>query len=332
MDYNPDKIESVTVAPPDIPNLRRYSHKAMAAGFEVLIIHEDGDYASQAANAAFDELDRLESELSRYIENSDISRINNLKPNEKIVVGPEAFEMLQISLEMYNATNHAFDITAGALYDCWLDKDRNLRKPTIDELSNAAKNTGSDKIILDDASFSVTVTTSLTLDPGAIGKGYAIDKMAELLEEWEIERFLIHGGRSTALAGKAPEKANGWHITISDPENRNHILKNLMLSEMAVSASGLEKGSHIIDPRSNTPAATNFAAWSLTKSAAKADAYSTAFMINTADEIQKLYEINKDFSAMIMRTVDEIEQAGSKHQKRVITFGDWPVKLPKISS
>ena len=56
----------------------RFSHQAMATTFEVFIVHGDARYAEQAAWAAFDELDRLEAELSRFIENSDISRINNL--------------------------------------------------------------------------------------------------------------------------------------------------------------------------------------------------------------------------------------------------------------
>jgi len=328
MNRTSNNIESVGINSADIAGLRRYSHKAMAAVFEVLILNDDADYAEQAAWAAFDELDRLESELSRFIENSDISRINNLKSNQKIIVGPEAFEMLQISIQMYKATKGAFDITAGALYDCWLDKDRNLRKPTIRELTKASNQTGSDNIILDERSFSVTVTKPITIDPGAIGKGYAIDKMAQLLRLWEIERFLIHGGRSTALAMKGPYKAAGWPVTISNPENRNQILKSLVMSNWAVSASGLEKGSHIIDPRSGRPATQNFAAWSLTRSAAKADAYSTAFMVMTEDEIQKLHEKSKDFSAMVITDgqISDNTNLDKQKNKNIITFGDWPAK------
>ena len=65
-----------------IPGMKRFSHEAMATIFELILIHEDEHYVGQAAVAAFEEVDRLEGELSRYIENSDISRINNLPANQ----------------------------------------------------------------------------------------------------------------------------------------------------------------------------------------------------------------------------------------------------------
>ncbi len=61
-----------------LAQVNRFSHEAMATTFEILIVHEDERYARQAAMAAFHEVDRLEAELSRFIEHSDVSRINNL--------------------------------------------------------------------------------------------------------------------------------------------------------------------------------------------------------------------------------------------------------------
>ena len=81
---NSDLIESNNSA---IAGMKRFSHEAMATTFEVIIVHDDEKYARQAAAAAFDQVNRLEAELSRFIENSDISRINNLPANQPLVLG-----------------------------------------------------------------------------------------------------------------------------------------------------------------------------------------------------------------------------------------------------
>jgi len=73
--------------------MKRFCHEAMATTFEVIIVYDDDRYARQAAAAAFDEVDRLEGELSRFIENSDITRINNLPANEPLRLGLDAFRM-----------------------------------------------------------------------------------------------------------------------------------------------------------------------------------------------------------------------------------------------
>src|SRR5512140_242978 len=86
----------------------RFSHHAMATVFEVLMHGEDPVYARQAAHEAFQEVDRLEQELSRYIPNSDISCINALAPSGKMLLSPEAFDCLNLALQYSAETNGAF--------------------------------------------------------------------------------------------------------------------------------------------------------------------------------------------------------------------------------
>ncbi|MHC4571036.1 MAG: hypothetical protein ACYS0C_03020 [Planctomycetota bacterium] len=83
-------INIVTSTPDSIPGAHHFSHEAMATTFEIFILNDDARYTQQAAWAAFDELDRLEAELSRFIENSDISRISNLAANQSLRIGPES--------------------------------------------------------------------------------------------------------------------------------------------------------------------------------------------------------------------------------------------------
>ena len=70
-----------------IAGMKRFSHEAMATTYEVIVVHEDERYARQAAAAAFEEVNRLEADLSRFIENSDISQINSLPVGRPLVLG-----------------------------------------------------------------------------------------------------------------------------------------------------------------------------------------------------------------------------------------------------
>jgi len=286
-----------------------FSHNAMATAFEIVIIHKDFRYAKQAAYAAFDELDKLEQQLSRFVENSDISQINNLPANQPLVLGLAAFDCIGLGISLYDRTNGAFDITIGSLMDCWLGEDKTLLAPSDEKLQNALRCTNSRLIKLDETEHTIQLLDSpIQIDLGGIAKGYAIDQMAELLKEWSIDTALINGGCSSVLALGKP--ANGWHITLSNPADCEEVLANLYLHDRAVSGSGLLKGQHIINPNTAEPVKGRKAAWASTPSAAVADALSTAFMIMPQDKIEKYCQCYPDTLAMVVSEKDKILRCG----------------------
>jgi len=301
-----------------IPGMQRFSHEAMATTFEVIILHEDARYAQQAGRAAFDELDRLEAELSRFIENSDISRINNLAPKRSLRVGLDAFECLQISTRIYDETNGAFDITIGSLLGCWLNEDKTVHTPSQQHLNLARERTGIHLLELDEAEHTVQVPGNpVQIDLGGIGKGYAVDRMAELLRDWSIDTAVIHGGYSSVLALDAPSKTKGWPLTLSNPLNRKQTLAGLHLQGRALSGSGLQQGRHIIAPRTARPVEGKRAAWACAPDAATADALSTTFMVMNPDEVKGYCSNHPDTLAMIV-----LEDQGEEIQKdRILRFG-----------
>ena len=300
-----------------IAGLRRFSHEAMATTYEVFILHEDGRYARQAAQAAFDRLDELEQELSRYIENSDICRINNLAAGQSAKVGLDTLECLQISRHINTKTNGAFDITVGSLMSCWLNPDKSLRVPSKEELSLARQRTGMNHLQLDESQFSVKLLRDeVQVDLGGVGKGYAIDKMAELLSDWSIDVALIHGGYSTALGMGAPKGKQGWPVTSSNPRNPGQILGRLCLRDRALSGSGLQKGLHIIDPRKQEPVEGSIAAWACAGNAAAADALSTAFMVMSPDEISQYCSCHPNVLAMVI-----LGEKGK--EEKILHYGPW---------
>jgi FAD:protein FMN transferase len=268
------------ISPSDLRDVRRFSHEAMATVFEVHVVHPDSGYAAQAAQAAFDLVDRLERELSRFVPNSDITRINHLAAGAATQVSPTTFECLSIARHAFELTGGAFDISIGTGLPC-LD--------------------------LQAEGFTVTARADgVRLDLGGIGKGYAVDLMAELLEEWELPVAFLHGGFSSVLALEPPPGLDGWPLTLSHPVDAA-VLARLTPRQTALAASGLRKVDHIVDPRVGAPVRDRLSAWVAVPrprpvapgaggaadsprlaAAAISDALTTAFMMLSAEEIAAL--------------------------------------------
>ena len=164
-------------------DIHQFNHRAMATHFQVRIADEERTYAAQAAQAAFDLLDTLESHLSRFRTNSDIAQIAHLAPGEKMRLSEPAFACLQIAKKMEVATHGAFCPTPAALQTQTSLPQWHLLP---DELSI------------------LCVSGRLQFDLGAIGKGFALDRMAELLRQWDCPSFLLVAGGSSILAGDPP--------------------------------------------------------------------------------------------------------------------------------
>jgi len=262
------------IHPSDI-GARRFAHQAMHTEFEIFCAHADGDYARQAAWAAFDLLDRLENELSRFIRNSDISRINQLAAGESARVSRWTVECIELARETYKETGGAFDISLG---------------------------TGLERLQLFPRDCQVTNAGGVKLDLGGIGKGYAIDRMAEVLDEWDMRQALIHGGHSSVLALEAPPGHVGWPLTLGE--------RTVAARRRAFSASGIRaQGEHIVDPRTGLPAGGRVAAWvslnmeSGPSPSAVAEAYSTAFMILPAAEMDAICARHSGMEAWVLEAV-----------------------------
>jgi thiamine biosynthesis lipoprotein len=221
---------------------------------------------------------------------------------------------------MYDETNGAFDVTIGSLLKCWRDEEGNPRTPSGEELNFARLHTGSDLLQLDEREHTVRLAASpIQIDLGGIGKGYAVDRVAELLREWSIETALISGGYSSVLALDAPPGTKGWPLTLSDPTDRRRLLARPHLCAGALGGSGVQKGGHIISPRTGRPVKGKRAAWSSAPDAATADALSTAFMILSTDEISQYCSLHPDRRAMVML----LEKDEKTQKDKILRFGPW---------
>jgi thiamine biosynthesis lipoprotein len=282
-------------------NLHRFTHAAMGTIFEIKICHDNFTYARSASIEAFHLLDQLELHLSHFIANSDISRISNLNVGEFTQVSYETFTCLQLCAEMYHLSRGVFDVTIGELYDCWLNADKSLKSPTPQQVAAAKHRVGWPHLSLDETHYQVRMESGpVRLDLGGFGKGYALDRMAELLADWEIDSYAMHGGQSSVLFGDALGDL-GWPITISDPFDNYRLIREFHLAHIAIGSSGLLKGRHILDPRTAQPLENDRAAWAIAPTAASADGLSTTFMLLSLQEIADLCGEYPQLSAIIIK-------------------------------
>jgi thiamine biosynthesis lipoprotein len=281
----------------------RFEHHAMNTIFEILMIYNDKDYAEKAAYAAFAELDRLEQELSRFLPNSEISRINKLKYLEAVIVSPDTFQCLKECLMLYNLTKGAFDISAGPLIDLWKPKgEKKDSKVRVDPkaIKLALTQIGLPWLHLDSESFSVRLfSSSISLDLGGYGKGYALMRMKEVLEEYGIIKAILHSGYSTVFAYSS-KTTHAWPVTFQIPDQQHTSHNKIYLNNQCISGSGIAKGSHVVDPRNGKPIKNRLASWVITDRPDYADALSTAFLIMDDDQINKLCKDRKNIAALIV--------------------------------
>ncbi|QOJ15622.1 MAG: FAD:protein FMN transferase [Planctomycetia bacterium] len=267
----------------------RCAHQAMACEWAALIPHADRTYAQQAARAAFAEVDRLERELSRFIGDSDISRINAAAPGTAVRVSADTIGVLLLAHQLQSAFDGAIDVTIG------------LRVPRPGVGAPAAPPASGPGVAIHAAERSVTrLRADASLDLGAIGKGFALDAAVAVLREWGIERALLHSGTSSVYAlgagcpgaptGSQPAAADlkcapGWQLRLRDPADPQRCVGDVWLRDAALSGSAVTlKAGHIIDPRSGEPAGGHLAAWAIAPTAAVSDGVSTALMVVKTDE------------------------------------------------
>ncbi|OGV65561.1 MAG: hypothetical protein A2283_13910 [Lentisphaerae bacterium RIFOXYA12_FULL_48_11] len=284
--------------------LNRFSHEAMTTFFEVILPGDDPTYAEQAANTVFSEIDRLEGLLSRFDPCSDVSQINRLMPGQSIRVAPDVFECLSVAAWVYAETGGTFDVTIGPVmgYQAEVKKGKPFDKAAFDL---ARQKVGMRRLALDDSDFSVGIRTDaaggVDIDLGGVGKGYALDKVADILEEWGFASYLLNAGFSTVLACGDGDKEGGWLVGVGGQWGKAAGIESVRLFNEALNGSGTEvKGTHIVDPVTGLPSKGHLAAWSICPSATAGDALSTAFMIMSTEKVHALCAANQAIGAFVV--------------------------------
>ena len=264
-----------------------FRHEAMNTEWEMVIpaISGNSPLAQSAAKAVFDEVDRLEEELSRFRPTSDIWRLSMLKAGESTVVDFATWDCLSLAKAVHAETNGAFDVTLAPMMRLWRHADGSPRTPLQAEIDSVRGKMGMHLFDLDPDGLRVTThAADMRFDLGAIGKGYALDQAMRVLEEQGITSAYISAGESSIVAlGSEPGSEGGWSIDLhlNPPQT-------ISLCGDALSCSGFTvQGAHIMDPRRLEPVPMrDERSYVLAPTAALSDALSTAFMVMSKEEVQ----------------------------------------------
>jgi thiamine biosynthesis lipoprotein len=273
--------------------LLEIGRRAMACEFHVYVNAGQHEQSADHAVAALDRVDALEQQLSVYREHSELCRINRQAHQRAMTVEGRLFALLQLALELSAGTGGAFDITAGPISKLWGFYRREGRVPGTEEIEAVLSRVGSQHVELTPAAQSIRLMRpGMELNLGGIGKGYALDRCAELLLERGVGDFLIHGGQSSVLGRGSraglEEGERGWSIALRHPLKDEVRLGELWLDNRALGTSGSahqffyhqgRRYSHILDPRTARPAEGMLSTTVLAPTAALADALATAFFV-----------------------------------------------------
>ncbi len=239
---------------------------SMGTTFSVVLYGKNLDKMEEAANSAFDEVQRLNNLLSIYHPASVWSEINRFAGQRPVAVSPEVFKLLTRCLRYSRRSEGAFDITVGPLVKAWGFFKGAGRLPGRDEIAAALTKAGCRHLCLDAAGRTVRFDREgVEINPGGIGKGYAVDRMVEIFRRKGFDTALVMASSSSIYGmGAPPGEARGWKVAIRNPKRpRQHSATEVFLKDMSLSTSGgyaqtfRAEGrsfSHILDPRTGYPA------------------------------------------------------------------------------
>ncbi len=237
----------------------RFERAEMGLPFRVTLYAADEASARTAADAAFDRISLLNSIMSDYDSDSEVSRLSRTSGSgQRVPVSTLLWTVLNRSQQVAVRTNGAFDVTVGPLVNAWRNARRKRELPQAALLTELRARTGFQSMQLHEADQSVELLLpDMRLDLGGIAKGFAVDQALAVLRERGFRRAFVAGSGDMAF-GDPPPGALGWKIEIgrlAEPEAPP--AEVLELANCAISTSGdafqyVEidgtRYSHIVDP------------------------------------------------------------------------------------
>ena len=263
----------------------------MGSTYSIAVYGYDRVQLQTAVQAAFDEVRRLDDLLSNYRPQSEWSEVNRDAAARPVTVSPELFRLLSDCLDYSRRSEGAFDISVGPLMKVWGFYKGTGRLPHRAEVAAALQKVGYPHIRLDSSAGTVRFDRAgVEIDPGGIGKGYAVDRMVDVLKHNGIRTALIAGSASSIYGlGAPPGEARGWKILIRDPHDPRKTVAEVFLRDESMSTSGsYEKFfraegkmySHLMDPRTGYPAQGTSAVSVVAPRTLDSEAWTKPFFIN----------------------------------------------------
>lgn len=276
----------------------RFSGSAMTTPIEMEFWAADRDQAERLSRQVFAEFDRIDHRMSRYREDSELSRVNRQAADAPVVVSDDLYRVFEQARRVSELSDGAFDISFGSV-GYFYDYRRRIQ-PSEQELAHNLPRINYRDIELDPEDRSVHFRqTGLLTDLGGIAKGFAVDRGIELLRAGGIRHARLSAGGDMRLLGD--RRGRPWVVGVRDPRREDTMVVRLPLADVAISTSGDyerffidDSGTrvhHIIAPSSGRPAEGVQSVTILGDRALVTDGLSTAVFVLGAE--QGLVMINR---------------------------------------
>jgi thiamine biosynthesis lipoprotein len=257
----------------------------MGTVFEIVAYGVSPAQVSDAIDQAFREIVRLDDVMSDYKADSALNRLNHSSHSIPQSVPPDLYRVIGEALQYSRLSGGKFDVTVGPLVSLWKAAIRGERVLSSEEEAKAKACVGYKNVELLPRDRVRFHSTCVQIDLGAIGKGYALDRAADVLRSQGISRALLDAGGSTIVAMGAPPGQAGWRVHLRDPSST--VDPQIILSDNSVSTSqqtppsllSRESAGHIIDPDKGVPVRTPFAVSAVAKTGSASDALSTTLLL-----------------------------------------------------
>ena len=275
-----------------------------------------GENGEKALLEAEKEINRLEKLFSPTIEQSEIFAINQYAAKQTVTVSKDTFDLIEKAKEYCNITEGAFDITIAPVVKAWGFTEEVKRVPSDEEIQQKLQLVDNNKLHIDKQNSTVYLENeNMSIDLGGIAKGYASNKVNEILKKNGVSSAVISLGGNVSVTGKRPDGTK-WRIAVQDPMNSEGYVGILNVEDTSVITSGVyqrffeqngKKYHHIIDTKTGKP--TQHGLLSVTivcDNGAMADALSTSVMVAGLQKGSELWRKLDNFGMIVITDSNEM--------------------------
>jgi len=284
-------IAALSLATPPASQLQHYEglRMSMACAYAIEAYAGPGVDLRVVVEEAFDEVDRIDRLMSHYKTDSPLSRLNRDGAQHAVAVDKELFDFIERALRYSDESDGAFDITVGPLMKAWGFFRGEYRVPDAPELAGVRRRVGASHVILNREMRTIAFDIDgVELDLGGIAKGYAVDRVVELLRARHVTAALVSAGGSSVYGLGSPPGRDAWEVKIQDPVDASKVALSVALKDASLSVAGSAEKSftangvtytHIMDPRTGEPVQGMLSVAVVTPSATAGDALDDAFFV-----------------------------------------------------
>lgn len=275
-----------------------------------------GENGEKALLEAEKEINRLEKLFSPTIEQSEIFAINQYAAKQTVTVSKDTFDLIEKAKEYCNITEGAFDITIAPVVKAWGFTEEVKRVPSDEEIQQKLQLVDNNKLHIDKQNSTVYLENeNMSIDLGGIAKGYASNKVNEILKKNGVSSAVISLGGNVSVTGKRPDGTK-WRIAVQDPMNSEGYVGILNVEDTSVITSGVyqrffeqngKKYHHIIDTKTGKPTQNGLLSVTIVcDNGAMADALSTSVMVAGLQKGSELWRKLNNFGMIVITDSNEM--------------------------